>query len=1075
MGLTEQQEKAATAEGSVTITAGAGTGKTYMLAERYLFHLKAGLSPLEVVAMTFTDKAATELRSRIRQTVTAQAQDRLDWLAELETAPICTFHSLAARICREHPEAAGVPADFTPLDEWEGKLWQAEQVTIALEQLPDNLYAQVPYSLMRSAIEAFLQDPLSAEKALTRSQQDWLPILKKTQEKIIEALINHDFWLEAKEIVRHNAGQSGDRLELVRQNALELIEQIEHHAHDVQGNHFQATLQTWLDFKVGNVGSKKNWQSEEILKQVRRILIDWRDFTKDFSDIALLTIQVGAIDFQAEEMIPILQEAFAFVRSHLTEAKRKQRVLDFNDLEVHALQALEKPYVQDYYHRRLQAFLIDEFQDTNPTQGKLLEILTQNATLTLVGDEKQSIYGFRRADIEVFKTWRDRLKNTLPLNTSFRTHNPLIQNINQLFAPILEDLHQDLNADRLDAPHPAPHVEIFVLAADAQVAYKPSVDQCRQAEAQHIADLVQTMLQERLPIWDKKTKEHRPIQFGDIAILSRTWKPLNDYGQAIAERVVDEQPIPILQAGGGNLLDTREAKDAFALLQFLADSRDNISLVAVLKSPFFALSDRLLLNLRQSSTEENTNWWQILQQAEQPEFTHAIKVLKELRNSQSIDPPSRLLQLADQLTGYTAVIANLPNHQRRLADWRGFLDIVRKLETGTAEVFMVVRRLKRIVKSQIEIERPPLEAVNAVTLMTIHSAKGLEWSVVIIPNLSGKSSGDHPLIRFDPTLGVALKPEDDEGEKQKSALYLLLEQRQKQREKDEMKRLLYVAATRARDRLILTTTQGKNELHLWNVLQPGLQGPFIPQEVLFDPENLKNSTLVDPPLPDVPPYALLNPIRSGGLELPITALTDYARCPQGFYYKYIEGYPGEVTGTGNYGREVGILTHRALAQGIETVTELQKYNSSLSLDKVQEALDLADTFRRSPTYSSVQNGVWEQFLSFKLGSIVFNGSADLIGDDFILDIKTDQEVKPQEHRFQVWAYAKAAKKSQAYLAYLRHDDLMSFSKFDLRAINQEAKVLVKDIENRNYTAKPSLKTCLVCLYNDICKEKFDDF
>ena len=114
-------------------------------------------------------------------------------------------------------------------------------------------------------------------------------------------------------------------------------------------------------------------------------------------------------------------------------------------------------------------------------------------------------------------------------------------------------------------------------------------------------------------------------------------------------------------------------------------------------------------------------------------------------------------------------------------------------------------------------------------------------------------------------------------------------------------------------------------------------------------------------------------------------------------------------------------------------------------------------------------------MSFKLGSIVFNGSADLIGDDFILDIKTDQEVNPKEHRFQVWAYAKAAKKSQAYLAYLRHDDLMSFSKFDLRAINQEAKVLIKDIENRNYTAKPSLKTCQVCLYNDICTEKFNNF
>ena len=190
MALTSQQEQAATSATSVAITAGAGTGKTYMLAGRYLFHLREqNLSPLQIVAMTFTDKAATELRSRIRQTVQQEAPERFDWLAELEAAPICTFHSLAARIRREHPEAAGVPADFTPLDEWEGQLWQAEQVAIALDQLPSGLYGQIPYSLMKAAMEVFLQDPLSAEEALQRSREDWLPDLQTTQTQIIQTCL----------------------------------------------------------------------------------------------------------------------------------------------------------------------------------------------------------------------------------------------------------------------------------------------------------------------------------------------------------------------------------------------------------------------------------------------------------------------------------------------------------------------------------------------------------------------------------------------------------------------------------------------------------------------------------------------------------------------------------------------------------------------------------------------------------------------------------------------------------------------------------------------------------------------
>jgi len=560
MGLIEQQEKAATAEGSVTITAGAGTGKTYMLAERYLFHLKANLSPLEIVAMTFTDKAATELRSRIRQTVTAQAQNGLDWLAELEAAPICTFHSLSSRICREHPNEAGVPADFIPLDEWEGKLWQAEQLAIALEQLPENLYAQVPYSLMRSAIEAFLKDPLSADEALTKGQQDWLPVMEKNRKEVIEELLNDPIWQEIYEVLLQNEGPAGDKIEIFRMMAIQAMISLEEK--DYNNTYFNQI--NTIDLR----GGKPTKWGKEKLDLIKEKLTSLRDLVRKNMEIGLITVEIGELDEQIESMLPALREAFSFVRKFLTEAKRKQRVLDFNDLEIHALQALEKPHVQDYYHQRWKAFLIDEFQDTNPTQGKLLEILTQNATLTLVGDEKQSIYGFRRAEIEVFKTWRDRLKNTLPLTTSFRTHQPLIQNINQLFTPILEDLHQNLDADRLEAPHPAPHVEIFVLATDTQVASKPSADQSRQAEAQHIADLVQTMLEKGLLIWDKKTKEHRPIQPGDIAILSRTWKPLNGYGQAIAERVFNGQRIPILQAGGGNLLETREAKDGFALLQF---------------------------------------------------------------------------------------------------------------------------------------------------------------------------------------------------------------------------------------------------------------------------------------------------------------------------------------------------------------------------------------------------------------------------------------------------------------------------------------------------------------------------
>jgi len=261
------------------------------------------------------------------------------------------------------------------------------------------------------------------------------------------------------------------------------------------------------------------------------------------------------------------------VRDFLQKVKYQQRILDFNDLEVHALQALADPAVQDYYAQRWQVFLIDEFQDTNPIQGQLLETLTANATLTIVGDPKQSIYSFRRADVRVFEAWQSRIhpsNDLVELSLSFRTHQALIAQINRVFAPVLADLHQPLDARRQEILVPTPEIQLYTVTVDEEYQKDKGIDTnadaCRRVEAHKIANLVEDMLSAKLQVHDKPSGQLREIQPKDIAILSRTWGPLELYGNAIAAR-----DIPILQAGGGNLLDTREAKDAGALLQFLAD------------------------------------------------------------------------------------------------------------------------------------------------------------------------------------------------------------------------------------------------------------------------------------------------------------------------------------------------------------------------------------------------------------------------------------------------------------------------------------------------------------------------
>jgi ATP-dependent helicase/nuclease subunit A len=1065
MSLTSDQERAAHAPHSVCVTAGAGTGKTFMLAARYLYHLQEGYSPLQIVAVTFTNKAATELRSRIRQTVLSQASDRSDWLAELEAAPISTFHALAGRICREQAQIVGIPPNFTALEEWEGQLWQTEHLAAALDRLPSELYANIPYSLMRAAMLAFFGDRLSAERALNCDSTQWENALKTFREKELEKLIQETIWQNAWQCFNQVNGKSGDKIEEARQIVLAAMVAIQ------AGENIATGLNQIVKVDLRG-GSSKSWASKEDLAEVKEHLKAIKEWVKPIEKAGLLTLTMGELDQQIVAILPDLKKAFEFVQNYLSEIKQQQRILDFNDLEVYALKALNNPNVKEYYAQRWQVFLIDEFQDTNPIQSEILSCLTspQNSSnlakiLTLVGDEKQSIYGFRRADITIFQSWRSQIKNDVALNTSFRSHESLINHINQLFQPVLNNLHQNLEADRKIEPHPAPHLEIFAVTPDPDLKPKPPVENCRQVEAEHIADIIENLLQKKVPIWDKKLEEHRAIAPEDIAILSRSWSPLEIYSQALTNRQINGKSIPVVQTKGGNLLESREVKDGIALLRFLANTRDDLALVAVLRSPFFTISDRLLAELAIERSEKS--WWQIIQESNLSELIPVVTTLKTLLKRRRSDSPSRLLQWSDRLTGYTAVIANLPDAQRRLADWQGFIHLVRQLEMGLADVFTVVRRLQRIQAHQLALPRPPLEARNAVALMTIHGAKGLEWSVIIVPDLTRASPNDTSIIRFDPQVGVSWSLADDEGEKQKPALFTLLEQQQKQREAEEAKRLLYVALTRARDRLILTAPQIKG-LGL-DLLQPGIIGNFEVQTIPYEPERITACVSPLPPVSETIAPLLLHPIHAKGLRLPVTALTDYARCPKRFDYAHMEGHPGLTTGTTNFARELGILTHTALEKKITQLDRLQPYASELPADKIAEALTLADRFRTSSTYVTVQTGNWEKPLQFQRSGITFTGKADLVGADFVLDIKTDQEFDPQEHRFQLWAYAYSFDKPQAHIAYLRHDRLHTFTSQDLAKIAIEAEDLITQLGDRRIDPTPSVANCSICPYSVICE------
>jgi ATP-dependent helicase/nuclease subunit A len=1056
--LTDEQENAATADGSVAVTAGAGTGKTHMLAERYLYHLKKGLSPLEIVAVTFTEQAAMELRARIRGRVAERLPGDEDMLAHLEAAQISTVHALAARVCRDHAEAAEVPPDFRILDELEGLVVKSRWLEEALDLLPREVYEQAPYSLIRDVVESFFNDPITAAKALKHDSREWPRLITEARARALSNLLSSPSWGEAVGTLRSLKGKQGDKMEDARLVALGAVREIEQGA--APREHLEAIQGIKL---VG--GSQKSWEGGE-LEAVKGALRSLRDDVNAAVKEGLLTLELGAVDDRMAELLPVLREAFRMAHDHFASAKRRARVLDFADLETHALRALRNEAARSHYQKRWKAFLVDEFQDTNPVQAELLRLLAgEHAIQTIVGDEKQSIYGFRRADVTVFRAFRERIEERggkhLPLTVSFRSHADLIQSLNRIFAPVLKELHQDLHAERAAAPHPGPHIRTYVIRADKGVGKS----QRQIAEARHIAALIKKMIDEGLSVYDKGSRALRPVRPGDFAILSRTWGPLDVCGEAIANC-----DIPVVHASGGNLLDTREAKDGWALLRFLADPFDSIALVGVLRSPFFAVNDRVLINVART-IPDGGSWWGVIKESAVAELAEAREVLGELLSARRFESPSRLLQLANRLTGYCAVIGNLPSAERREADWRGFFDLVLKMERGISDLSVLVRQLKRVAEAGGEVPRPPVEAQNAVSLMTIHGSKGLEWPVVIIPDLARERPNTKERMLFDSELGVAVRLEDESGEAQTPALLTLLEHSRSSRETEEARRVLYVALTRAQDHLILSSTEGEGGG--LDLLVPGLDAADIyPETVWFDPEKDLPVCPPEPAALAAPFWSQTGTLGSGIFRLSVTALADYAQCPLRFKFRHVEGHPG-LDEDSLISQRVGALMHKAIARNVREAEALARYDPTLSLDQVKEALDLAKRFFEDELFSAhiEQAESWNRAFTLKRKGITIEGVIDLVCRDFVVDYKADHEMWPQHHRFKVWTFAEASQKPAAHIAYVRHTRLHKFGAGELALIGDETEALIEGIVKGDYQAAPSYENCLHCSFESVCDQR----
>lgn len=1056
MALTPEQQRAAISTGSVAVTAGAGTGKTHMLSERYLFHVQQqNLSPLQIVAVTFTEKAALELRSRIRQKMVERLGRDHEKVIELEAAQISTIHALATRICREHPQEAGVPVDFQVLEESEGNIYRSESLPKIIEQIPQEDFGTLPYSLAECAIREYLNDPITAREALCHEPSHWQNYIQEISDSERQALIRNEIWINTRQTLQTICAlDPSDKLDEIRKITLNAM--IAFELNNDPDQHYPVLR----GIRV-NCGSRKNWKEGD-LDACKAALKEFRCFLDGYEKKCIYHLSSGSADALLIQYLPLIRNLCNHMHQELSKKKYHNRVLDFVDLEVHALKALEHDSVCQYYQQRWKAILIDEFQDTNPIQSRLLTRISRDCIATIVGDVKQSIYGFRRADVRVFQQYQDQITasggEVVVLSQCFRSNRDLVHTLNRMFQPILTNTFQALQADR-KCPHQNQTISCFHITSTEKVPLFKK----RQAEARHIARILKAYLTDGIRIHDGTSDTIRPITPGDIAILSRTWDPLDTYAEYLTL-----EGIPSVHAGGGNLLQTREARDGIALLQFLADPTDDISLVALLRSPFFGISDRTLYLISQiplKVPDHQNHWWRRIQECTEIEVKKVTETLTILLEKTVSLSPSELLRLLDHLCGYRAIVRNLSNGERRLADWNGFLQWVQQEEKGLQNCFAFIRKLKKLMDYQVEIPRPVLHAHNAVSLMTIHAAKGLEWSLVVVPDLSRKLIPDQSQVLFDAKVGFAVKCSDSNDSADQPLLFQVLKKEKQQREEAEARRLLYVACTRARDLLILSSAEASGGMK--DIMNIGIQTAGLHwEEVPYEPASLTSADNHLPPDHSTVSFTtLLHREKLQVSDLPVISLRDYQQCPLKFRMRYIDKHPGLEIG-GTHARRLGELAHLALEHSITDFERLKNIDPAIPDDVVQEALDLALNFHKHTIFQPFQTNLQarEHPITIKIGSIQFNGIIDLVGNDWILDYKTDREMNPERHRLQLAIYAHEMKVNTAIIAYLRHEKVHEYSAEELESAMEDVHEVIAGIEENRFEAAPSEQSCSWCPY-----------
>lgn len=1112
-----------TIKSNVSLLAGAGSGKTYVLMKRFVQILRADLSvnPTNIVAITFTRKAADEIKGRVRQAVgecVEQAQtdlERLRWqehLQKVESAPISTIHSLCSRILRDNPVETQLDPEFTILEDFEAQDFFKETLQQYLRKnIKDN--AALRRLVQTYGVNSFvnqvtaLGDKLSE---LVREENLVEPYLKAKEE--LPAL-QQKLFAAVREVIE--AREALGAKTKGRQTLTEAAGLLDEMQKQLLAPEPDCSL---LDASgVVKVSSKALAAELTNLKNLRQ-------------ELNHVLLNAKGCDL-VQDWLAVLQEFYAC----LSARKQENNVLFNDDLDLLAIEHLQKnEALRQKYQERYKYIMVDEFQDTNERQRQLIYLLCGNKldgknNLFIVGDVKQSIYRFRHADVSVFnKVKEDIAQNAgqnLGMKTNFRSTQSIVESCNTAFCQLMDLPKEEICLEHHDGANTG-GAKVCLL----QVPYKSKDDDlgAKEDKWQKEAEAIAAYLQQELP---KVEPQLRPG--ASKAILLRAMTHCE-----ILRQTLQGYGINCVVVKGKGFYEQQEVLDILNLLAALHNRYANLELAGALRSNYFGLDDATLTQLFWQ-TENDKPLWDVLQavgsgelqlnlQPEQQALAmQAAERLRSLRQAAALMAlPELFAQLWDELKP-EFVLSQQENGLSKLANVKKLRRLAQQYcQTKQASLAEWLQNVKDLRASSSKEPAATVQADDALQIMTIHNSKGLEFDLVILPQLDKSVKGDAASIKYLPgkegeqgLLGI--KVPDKEMQLQNSGVYELAKARDSELEEEESRRLLYVAMTRAQKQLLMVGTVAEEKLPeavialpaakgWWQQLQAVYEADWDKQESSCPWVRLLCSAALSPAvaqqgeqeqlaleplaLAQLPAYA-----ACGRTCFTASALQTYLHCQRQYYYQQVLAVPElEQTVAGEQAHELpasvtGSIVHKALelyngynAEAVFAIA-LEKFAPGAAATQAKSMFDayiVSDLYKALPKKQKREL----EFVQPLQQELAAEGVIDLLAFDeedkmIIVDYKTGTPPEPDEvklgYAYQLALYKDAAEKlypgKKVVRAELHFLQNMSVWQLPLdKSYLQEAVELCEEISGKGEEddfACICNESCAYCHYAYLCPQK----